>query len=68
MPEHEQKRCARCARPFICTPGAIHECHCSHVQLDAAQRKHIAERFSDCLCGECLTEVARAARPVTQGM
>lgn len=51
---HEIKDCPRCKANFECKPGNITQCRCCDVKLTAEQRAYIAERYSDCLCNECL--------------
>ena len=54
MPNHETKKCPRCARNFECKVGNIAECQCSIVQLTYEERVFIEDKFIDCLCGQCL--------------
>lgn len=61
MPTHEEKRCPRCQGPFTCKAGSIELCQCRTVDLNATQRQHLAERFDDCLCANCLLEERKAA-------
>ena len=57
MPEHEFVSCPRCGRRFECKLGSITICQCSEIQLSAAQREYIAERWDRCLCHHCLLEI-----------
>lgn len=54
MPNHETKKCPRCARNFECKVGNIAECQCSQLQLTHEERVYIEDKFIDCLCGQCL--------------
>ncbi len=54
MPLHETKQCARCSRNFECKVGNIAECQCTQVQLTYEERLFIEEKYTDCLCGQCL--------------
>ncbi|WP_298301562.1 cysteine-rich CWC family protein [Hydrotalea sp.] len=54
MPHHEEKLCARCRQPFECKVGDIAHCHCTEITLSDAERNFIENRYSDCLCRNCL--------------
>lgn len=54
MPTHETKKCSRCARDFECKVGNIAECQCSLVQFSYEERVFIEEKYTDCLCIQCL--------------
>ena len=60
MCKHEEKKCPRCEVVFECKPGNIGQCQCYEAVLTPAQRSSIAEKYSDCLCVECLRELASA--------
>jgi hypothetical protein len=51
---HESKNCPRCNALFECKPGNITQCHCTGVLLTAELRAYIEQRYSDCLCNDCL--------------
>lgn len=57
MCNHETKACPRCGNRFECKPGTIMQCQCSTVALTDAERSFIAERYSDCLCIDCLKQL-----------
>ena len=57
MPMHEQKTCPRCSRLFECKAGAIAQCDCSTITLNAEERAFIESRYEDCLCLSCLKEL-----------
>ncbi len=54
MCQHETRSCTRCKKAFECKPGNITQCQCYGVGLTAGQRAYIEERYSDCLCRDCL--------------
>ena len=54
MPNHEQKSCPRCKRPFECKVGDIGHCQCTGISLSLEERAFIETRYSDCLCTDCL--------------
>jgi hypothetical protein len=51
---HEQRKCPRCGNGFECKPGNITECQCFGVALTDEQRSWIEQKYSDCLCRDCL--------------
>ena len=51
--------CERCGGGFECNPQNISACHCSSVQLHELERKFIALKHGDCLCGKCLNELKK---------
>jgi len=51
---HETKNCPRCKQTFECKPGNINQCHCYGLEMTAELRTFIEQRFSDCLCHDCL--------------
>ncbi|MBT1695636.1 cysteine-rich CWC family protein [Fulvivirgaceae bacterium PWU4] len=57
MIKHEEKFCPRCNASFECKVGSVGLCQCSAVKLSDAERSYTRERFSDCLCAECLKEL-----------
>jgi hypothetical protein len=54
MCNHEHKTCPRCGGEFQCKPGNITQCQCFGIQFSAEQKKHIEQRYQDCLCRKCL--------------
>ncbi|MEK7225877.1 MAG: cysteine-rich CWC family protein [Bacteroidota bacterium] len=54
MCAHETKKCPRCGYAFECKPGNITQCQCYTVALSQEQRSYIEQRYSDCLCRDCL--------------
>ncbi|SJZ34101.1 cysteine-rich CWC family protein [Sediminibacterium ginsengisoli] len=57
MPTHEQKICPRCKQSFECKVGDVAHCHCSTVQLTMEERAFTEERYTDCLCNNCLKDI-----------
>jgi len=57
MPAHEQKNCPRCDQGFECKVGDISNCQCGNIILTPGDREFIEERYSDCLCLNCLREL-----------
>lgn len=58
MPDHEFKHCQRCYTAFECKVGSVYECQCADANLDQQQRDYISSMYSDCLCVDCLRELA----------
>ncbi|QCR23935.1 cysteine-rich CWC family protein [Pontibacter sp. SGAir0037] len=57
MPQHESKTCPRCQCPFECKVGSILICQCSTVSLNDEERHYLGERYTDCLCANCMKEL-----------
>ncbi|MEI2738930.1 MAG: cysteine-rich CWC family protein [Chitinophagaceae bacterium] len=54
MCQHETKSCQRCKTMFECKPGNVTQCKCYNVKLTDEQRAYIEQRYTDCLCRNCL--------------
>jgi hypothetical protein len=54
MCTHENKTCPRCKKQFECKPGNISQCQCFGMKFTIEQKAYIEQRYSDCLCKECL--------------
>ncbi len=54
--KHESKYCPRCNQPFECKSGSITECQCFGLQLNAEVAAFVAEKYTDCLCRNCLLQ------------
>ncbi len=52
------KECPKCKKEFNCRKDEIFECHCIHVPVSARAQKFLAENYNECLCNNCLREVA----------
>jgi len=57
MPFHEQKNCPRCEKGFECKAGDVTNCQCTRINLTIEERAFIEDRYSDCLCINCLFEM-----------
>lgn len=53
-----QSQCESCGRPFRCGAN-LGGCWCSQVPLDDDARQALRDRFSGCLCRECLEKLTR---------
>jgi hypothetical protein len=54
------KVCESCGTQFGC--GAkLDRCWCTELTLTESQSRNIEEKFTDCLCPECLAEIAARA-------
>ena len=56
----KEKRCSKCGETFGC--GGLLGCWCRDVELDAAARALLKERYDDCLCPSCLKEFSTPSR------
>lgn len=61
MCKHEEKKCPRCGKAFECKVGNVSQCHCSNITLTDAERNFIAQRYQDCLCHKCLTDLKQGS-------
>ncbi len=61
MPMPLDDRCPRCGSAFHCGIDDEAPCACPGVQLDAALQQRLRERFSGCLCMNCLRALAGGA-------
>jgi len=55
MAHHESVICPRCKAAFECRAGNILQCQCQQVILTDEERAYISERYTECLCANCLT-------------
>ena len=54
----KQKTCEACAMQFEC--GSLAKpCWCRKVKLSSDALAELTSRYTDCLCPDCLNEVAR---------
>lgn len=53
------KICERCQKTFIC---GLFGCWCSEMPVTDQQYNEIVERYHECLCPTCLSEIS--GRPV----
>jgi len=61
MPMPLDDRCPRCGAAFHCGIDDGASCACTGVRLDAALQQRLRERFSGCLCMNCLRALAGGA-------
>ena len=52
----KEKRCPKCGTAFDC--GGLFGCWCRDVKLDRAALATLKERYTDCLCPNCLKAIA----------
>jgi hypothetical protein len=52
----KNKTCPRCGAHFVCTHDAF--CQCVGVTLNENARAFLRTHYSDCLCRNCLEEIA----------
>jgi hypothetical protein len=57
MLKHEEKICPRCSKKFECKVGSILLCQCTTVKLSEVEKDYISEKYSDCLCADCMKEL-----------
>lgn len=50
----ETKTCPGCKKEFECKQGNITQCQCYGIDLTAELKAFIEQRFTDCLCRDCL--------------
>lgn len=49
------KTCERCGQAFVC---GGYRCWCGNLGITESQMDWIAARYQDCLCSDCLGQVA----------
>ncbi|MEZ2441094.1 cysteine-rich CWC family protein [Chitinophaga sp. RCC_12] len=54
---HETVTCPRCKRTFECRVGTILRCQCQDVVLSEEERYFIQQKYSGCLCADCLRDM-----------
>ncbi|MBV7532747.1 cysteine-rich CWC family protein [Chitinophaga sp. sic0106] len=65
--EKNSSICPRCGKPLVCEPENIHQCWCTQVRLDGDDRQYIGERYTDCLCNQCLEALKTERRQALTG-
>ncbi len=55
-PMVNKKTCPRCGTSFVCTHD-IH-CQCVGIHLTENARAYLCTHYEDCLCKDCLEEIA----------
>jgi uncharacterized C2H2 Zn-finger protein len=58
--KHEIKQCPRCGAAFECKVNNPLHCQCAHILLSSDQLETLQARYDDCLCANCLQQVADA--------
>lgn len=68
LTKHEVKLCPRCGAAFECKVNNPMHCQCAHIVLSSDQLEALQARYDDCLCADCLQQVANAEpRAVSAG-
>ncbi|MEJ0103144.1 MAG: cysteine-rich CWC family protein [Bacteroidota bacterium] len=62
MSLHEEKYCPRCLKVFECKPGNITQCQCYDIQMTTEQNAYIEDRYNNCLCRNCLSQLQNETR------
>ncbi|MES2380343.1 MAG: diphthine--ammonia ligase [Bacteroidota bacterium] len=57
----QYKKCPHCFTYFKCKVDDISQCQCSTVKLNANQLNYIASKYTDCLCANCMQQLAAEA-------
>jgi ribosomal protein L34E len=52
------KQCPRCGAEFECKVDDLRNCDCVAVKVSRPVLKRLQTEYSDCLCPNCLREVA----------
>ncbi len=62
LPIHavRQLTCARCNNDFLCNSSDIQNCQCNGLALSEDIKNQVAIAYKDCLCVNCLRELAAA--------
>jgi len=53
-----EKKCQRCGKSFECKNDDILNCQCATVPLSREARDYLTERYTDCICADCLQEIS----------
>ena len=62
MSKHEQKPCPRCGQLFECKVGDVSHCQCADIKFNEAAYAFVSERYTDCLCINCLKDIEQQFR------
>lgn len=52
------KRCPRCGSDFECKVDDLRNCDCVAIKVSLPVLKTLKDQYDDCLCPNCLVEVA----------
>jgi hypothetical protein len=55
------RECEACGKPFVCG-ASLKGCWCIQVKLSAEAREELRERYTRCLCQDCLMKFAESPR------
>jgi hypothetical protein len=55
--KQEQSSCPRCGKAFQCMATEIGNCDCYGLKLGEDASRYISEKYSECLCLQCLQEI-----------
>jgi hypothetical protein len=62
----KQKVCPRCQSSFVCNRVDIEHCSCYGIILSAEALMYISDHYDDCLCSQCLKEIASKFREISK--
>jgi hypothetical protein len=54
------KTCPSCGKTFECTHDK--NCWCVKISIDESTREVLKKRYSDCLCADCLAQIALSGK------
>jgi len=54
MKSGTEKKCPKCGKSFTCF--GERDCWCEKVRIHKKEMMEILQKYSDCLCPECLKE------------
>lgn len=57
-----KRTCQRCSTSFDCNVDDIANCQCFSFRIDKNEEEYIHQRFTDCLCGDCLVDLKKEYR------
>lgn len=55
------KQCPRCGTDFECRVDDLRHCDCVAVRVSLPVLKTLKDQYEDCLCPNCLHEIAESA-------
>jgi hypothetical protein len=59
QPTTGTKQCPRCGADFECKVDDLRNCDCVAVKVSLPVLKTLQSRYEDCLCPNCLREIAK---------
>lgn len=57
-----EKDCQRCSNHFYCNVNDIVHCQCYSFRIEKEESEYIQQKFSDCLCSNCLAVLQKEFR------